>query len=254
MKTLLSIDWDYFVPEDIADDFGQIDAPFFVDQSWRHRYSTDLEQRIITSGEEVGWWDRFPFRDKITTDKVYVTDSHVYSYVLSTSPDYGFPTGFDQTILVDAHHDLWEQREVGVVDCGNWLGLALAHTDTSAYWKQAEWSKEYFSLPEVWEGVVFEEYPMDVESIDAVHIVRSGSWTAPWLDGNFIGFVEDSGLTPARMKEETDRYPLRERWTERMLGEIREYAQQKEDKIAGLEALKSLMEVSDDGKKEGERV
>jgi hypothetical protein len=57
--------------------------------------------------------------------------------------------------------------------------------------------------------------------VDAVHVCRSGCWTAPWLDLKFLKFVEDSKLQPFKLQTGIwDAMQLR--WSEEDIKELLE--------------------------------
>jgi hypothetical protein len=58
-KTLLTIDWDYFIPEDPFLDFGHNESIFMQNEIWHMRAissNIDLIEKIQTNKEEDNFW------------------------------------------------------------------------------------------------------------------------------------------------------------------------------------------------------
>ena len=100
MKTLLSVDFDFCVPEDPNCDLGHYETEDHLDMMWRARGG--LLDTIKTNGEEEGFWASLGGSiDGVRS--TYVSDSHMYAYRLLK--------GIDHIVLVDAHHDCWDMTE-----------------------------------------------------------------------------------------------------------------------------------------------
>jgi len=145
---------------------------------------------------------------------------------------------YDQIITVDAHHDMWgsdgimgsnlfemlvsKEQPKGTIACHNWLRKYLSRqSDTLAYFVQTDWGKEIFKRPEpndpiytdLWDRVE-ERWPEEAD-ITCIHICRSGCWTPPWLDEQFLTFVHDPALPTVSLQED-EWDPMISRWTEEM--------------------------------------
>jgi len=229
-STLLTIDWDYFIPEKLEWDMQHNESLLYLIHLWMGRggFFKDL---IKTNGEEIGWWDRLHHRGyDISEDPIYVSDSHLFAANLGI---------YDQIITVDAHHDMWpagtnyletllgsEQPE-GTVACHNWLRAYLSNVPTTtAYLVQAEWGKKIFGrikpdapdYTDLWERVE-EGWPEEAD-ITCIHICRSGCWTPPWLDDQFLEFVHYPALPTVSLQEgEWD--AMTSRWNDEMRAGIK---------------------------------
>jgi hypothetical protein len=87
---LLSCDWDSFFKNELEAgsldsrkwglfDWGHREAPFFIDTVWGGRGAAFLRQEGVlpgTTGEEVGFWQRFRFTRAC---KTYIAESHAFA-------------------------------------------------------------------------------------------------------------------------------------------------------------------------------
>jgi len=214
MKTLLSIDWDFFVPEDAKFDLGHSESLFFLDFIWQTR--VNLIDKLQTNGEEIEFWSTLrPFITDVSS--VYVSDSHAYAHSLLQ-----VLRNIDHIILVDAHHDCWKADSLGIdknikqIYCHNWLRCWLKAKKTRrATWIVPSWSDGCFILPTDMTSqvkVVSSMNNWEPCKVDQVHVCRSGCWTPPWLDGKFIDFITESRMSPFKLQmNEWD--PLVMRWS-----------------------------------------
>lgn len=219
MKTLLTVDWDYFCPEKPEWDLGHSESLAFLDMMWRTRFG--LMDKITTNGAEKGFWKALGTFGKGTA-LTYVSDSHIFAY--------GLLSGIDHVLIVDAHHDCWKEDSLGVekaqrkVYCHNWLRVWLSKSKKrSATWLVPAWSEGQFSLPDDMKGRVDVIHSIEKwgdKPIDRVHVCRSGCWTPPWLDRKFIEFVEERGGIPIK-QQDGHWNPMVERWSEADLAEVR---------------------------------
>jgi hypothetical protein len=174
---------------------------------------------IKTNGTEEGFWDRLG--DSLDgAMPTYISDSHMYAYHLLK--------GIDHVILVDAHHDCWKEDSLGLekdqgkVYCHNWLRVWLSKGKRRRVtWIQPEWSKGLFEVPKDLRKRVTVESEIKGK-IDRVHVCRSGCWTPPWLDKQFIQFVNSRKSLKVNMQDELPWNPMVERWTEADLKDLRD--------------------------------
>jgi hypothetical protein len=221
MNTLLTVDFDFFIPEKPEWDLGHREAEMFLKMLWtfRGRYMKEMQ----TNGKELTFWDTlqpmFPIKPGMD---VFVSDSHLYAYPLAEEAEL--------IINFDRHHDCYEwptmrQRHVEKkwkVDCGNWVSTWLSmDAKRKALWvypddlNDPERDGDILDLKDnvhVRNGDRFEAMPYSAladwakllhytDDECTVHICRSGCWTPPWLDQKFIDFVKGSGFKPQVMQD-----------------------------------------------------
>ena len=186
MKTLLTVDWDFFVPIDPMLDLAHREASIFLNMLWQARLG--LREQIKTNGTEKGFWKRFGCLAD-NAGPTWVSDSHMFAHNLLA--------GIDHVILVDAHHDCWNQAKKGQVECSDWLRVWLqGGKKRRATWIRSDWSKDLFDVPNDLRDKMSLHTDVDslgIGRIDRVHVCRSGCWTPPWTDRQFIEFVKNRG-------------------------------------------------------------
>jgi len=204
------------VPEDSTFDLGHSESPMFLDMIWQARIG--LFDKIKTNGDEKGFWNRLGGSlDGIVP--TYVSDSHAFAYELLR--------GIDHVLLVDAHHDCWREDGLGVekreikIYCHNWLRVWLSKgRNRRVTWVRPKWSEGLFEIPKDLRKRVSLTDKIDGK-IDRVHICRSGCWTPPWLDKQFVQFVEERKAVVIKLQ--SDQWdPMVERWTEEFLRSLRD--------------------------------
>jgi hypothetical protein len=211
-RTLVSIDFDAFVPEDPMWDFGHMDTPFMSETIWMHRYG--MKDTIRTTGYERMFWREnanLLFRVK---EPVLLSDSHCYAY--DAAEEYGCT----RVVTVDAHHDCWPVAEEGKVHCHDWLKIWLDSRAKNAVWYQPEWSWNLFDTDIVRREPLCRlpklQLQLNQDDEIVLHICRSGPWVAPWLDADFNRFamtaIREHPKRAARVMGDTD--PMKPRWSE----------------------------------------
>jgi hypothetical protein len=224
LKTLVTVDWDFFVPENPNWDMGHEENLLFLNFMWKTR--AGLFDMIKTTGLEKGFWERTGLKAK-AGDYTYVSDSHLFAY--------GLLKGIDNVVLVDAHHDCWKEGGKNVY-CHNWLRLWLEKNKKNrATWVCPEWAAGNFTLPADMDRVTVVHEMPDVSKMNVrdVHICRSGCWTAPWLDKQFIEFVEDRGGWEVPLQVDAWN-PLKERWSQKDFQEMRDQQQKVDEALKGM--------------------
>jgi len=213
MNTLLTVDFDFFVPEKDGWDLGHAEAVFYLKMIWMIRAQLMSEMKL--NGQEQSFWQVLP--KSFTLPKcrdIFVSDSHLCAYNLAED--------INQIILVDRHHDCFEwptfkQMHTDSkykVDCGNWAAVWLGMQphrrllwvypddlgDVSADVNFAVESgrKNRFEAQSYSEFC--KTYKMPRKTDLTVHVCRSGCWVPPWLDLPFCDFVMASGLMPQVMQ------------------------------------------------------
>jgi hypothetical protein len=218
MKTLLSVDFDYFVPEKQEYDFGHSETLMFLSMIWSTRMF--YYDHIKTTGGEEQFWNLLNSKVSVVKSGTFVSESHAYAHSLLH--------GIGHIILVDAHHDCWYGDSLGIdktvkdIYCHNWVREWLkGNKKRRVTWVQPEWSVGNFSVPtDLLDRVtvISEGDDWGVKQIDRVHICRSGCWVPPWLDQKFINFVNNRGGSIVKMQD-GDWDPMVKRWTDEYLQE-----------------------------------
>ena len=200
-RRILSIDWDYFFPDSMPYDMGHSErhGPLMQEILW----STRAASHHQVSGQSLldhyiptippGFWDIV----KGVPKQVYVADSHLKIWVVIS------PLLFAQVTSLDAHHDCAynPQRKLSaktIVDCGNWgyWSRQTFNTGRLDLWYPG-WRK---SSPEQFGGRQRAYKPTTLNyglpapaEYDFVFICRSGAWTPPWFDKDFLWFSQSLG-------------------------------------------------------------
>lgn len=199
-KNLLSIDWDYFIPIKRKWCGSYIENRRNNINIWYKRYFEDIkngeniEKSVRTGRELIGFWNRIKRYFIIKKEmKMYVSDSHKISYYIAKD------NKCDKVINFDAHSDLGYGGLKSLnfeLNCGNWLGKLLKNKIVqkvsiiySPYTYESK--KEFKEINEKFHVSYHEtEDFKDKIAVDYIHICRSGSWTPPWLDAEFYGFIK----------------------------------------------------------------
>jgi hypothetical protein len=128
------------------------------------------------------------------------------------------------------------------VGCGNWLYIWLMGNPkrrlTWVWPEHASWqgAPELPALlaPDIRERIevikfedIGKDNPFSAGKAEAVHVCRSGCWTPPWLDEDFLQFVGER-WDPYSARVLLDKYdeawsPLRIRWDEERLAQVLEH-------------------------------
>lgn len=194
-KTLLTIDWDYFVPEKPRWNLFHAEEDFFIHDIWNlHAVIKDLHNIMKTNGKEKTFVeDITSYKFNLTeVDYIEVSDSHKVAY------DIAIENGITDIISFDAHSDMGYIRN-GNIGCANWLRFFLEENPESmAYMILSEESNEHFNIKEYTENVNITKLDNFIRTgdtiwVDNIHICRSGAWTPPWLDGEFNRFLTKFG-------------------------------------------------------------
>jgi len=234
MKTLLTIDFDFFVPEDQMWDLGHAESPFFMRHIWYTR--ANLMDQMKTNGEEVGFWDRLRDFLKFKTNTVFVSESHLEAFHLT------HPLG--QIINIDRHHDVWEGHN-NLVACDTWghQAMRLRHVQEMKWIHPSDGGFE-INMAGDYMAVAPPKYRKRIKAmamleagmllegteIDTVHVCRSAAWTPPWLDEAFSKFV---AAGPFKEIEQAGDLPVEPRWSEKDFEQAREHKALYESFLAG---------------------
>ena len=215
MKTLLTVDWDFFCEEKPEWDFGHQESLIFLKMLWTTRIGIKAEMR--TTGAESGFWEQLRKVGDLKAP-LWASDSHAYAYQLLK--------GVRRVVLFDAHHDCWMADSLGVdkkargVYCHNWLRVWLnGSKKRSATWVRPGWQK-HCELPDDMKGRVevldrWDGSDLRLDGPVGVHVCRSGCWVPPWLDGAFLAFLGafGRGMEGVCRMQDGEWDPLVQRWT-----------------------------------------
>jgi hypothetical protein len=209
---LLSIDFDFFVREDPLWDLGHIENEFFMDLIWRAR--PHLLGLMKAEGHR-GFWDQL--RKSFTFDReIFVSESHLEAY--------NFVQPFEQIILIDAHHDCWQKEDPLNITCDSWAYYATHVAKCELIWVHPPWvDPTHMEIPSHVRGQV---RTMTMEAlcenfechIDKVHVCRSGCWIPPWLDQEFIEFVNSAGFSKTTTVGRFE--PMKKRWADAEISQL----------------------------------
>ncbi|MDO5516335.1 MAG: arginase [Clostridium sp.] len=204
MNTLLTIDWDYFMPYINMMNTSYMENKSNIINHWYKMYlenkslGKDITKTMRSADFLNAFWDKL--REKFKFDnntKLIVSDSHKEAYYAAKEFD------CDEVLNIDAHTDLGYGGMESLdfeVNCANWLGKLLK--DKAIDKGEIILSPYSIEDPHDFEEINnnFDIEYKDIETIEedsdikAIHICRSGAWTAPWLDCEFKKFIEESGL------------------------------------------------------------
>ncbi|MGI6706308.1 MAG: arginase [Clostridia bacterium] len=203
-KTLLSIDWDYFIFSRSQKGLSCIENDRNVIDLWykryieSKRYGRSIQKLYSLSSDLDRFWENIRRHFNFDQDvNVYVSDSHVLSYHIAKK------SGCREVYLFDAHADLGYGDPLSLdfeVNCANWLGKLFKerHIDKAhiIYSPFTDEKPEYFR----WINRCYQVfYPASQEldqgiKVSVIHVSRSGAWTPPWFDKNFTDFVNGLGI------------------------------------------------------------
>jgi len=201
-KTVLSIDFDYFVRENPMWDFGHNeDQSVFRHTAWIARYmSTNLYEEC----DPAKYADMMPKSMPSELEhagflmknaRMFVADSHKDAYKAIKK------VGECEIYHFDAHSDMYP----GMVDmnCGNWLLKLYESGKCKVNWIYPKWMDEFGGPDNKF------NYNIDVKkfselnavrNVDLVFICRSSAWVPPHLDPQFVEMVYTFGQKIEKVK------------------------------------------------------
>lgn len=200
-KTLLSIDWDYFIIEPIRQDHSYRETRQDIQAKWYQEYLVGIENDFNLEDQyEIGEIYKIFLKQVMPIlrcnkqNQVILTESHAAAYkeAIEMRAEYLY--------LFDAHSDLGYGGMAALsyeVNCANWLGKLLKEGYLQgAFIIYSPYTRE---SPKDFEEIVkryhikflsLKDFLKINPRIDQVHICRSGPWTPPWYDGILYEFVE----------------------------------------------------------------
>lgn len=193
---ILSIDWDYFFPDNFVFDWQfQDNNKIYCETLWPIRWSNRniFDHTIIA--KDVYHPDLQllnGFLDKILINSypsvLVISDTHVDIKILIDNFPKSNIYNFDQ------HHDVYYQDHPIKIDrqldCGNWVSC-LSTQIKSYHLFYPSWRE---STPEESDNNYIDSIsysiPENPPVFDAVFICRSSPWTPSWSDHKWIEFIE----------------------------------------------------------------
>lgn len=181
---VLSVDWDYFYPNDDNYDWGASEkSSFFFDAIWALRVADvnlltgkPILQEYRPRGTKNFWSQ---VRNK---PLLFIADSHKDLYSLLIEPSV--------VVNYDAHHD-FGYEDHGDVGCDNWARIAKERGLITEYhliypvWRKLETETDTLNP-----GITSVRYsPPTPSKYDFIFVCRSGAWTPPWHDKLFDAFA-----------------------------------------------------------------
>lgn len=204
-RSLLSIDWDYFIDTKNYNWGSYIENNKSLNDLWYKRYiqaklsGKDIQKSFRISSELDTFWKKIKNHFQFTKNiRVYVSDSHALSYNIAKENNCRI------VYLFDAHADLGYGGLSSLnfeVNCSNWLGKLLKDkqiTEANIFYSPYTAEKpEYFKpMNSIYNIGYYHFNHLDKNiNVSTIHICRSGAWTPPWLDKKFIKFIDALGFT-----------------------------------------------------------
>lgn len=197
-KAVLSIDFDFFVREELEWDWGHRESDLFLEAIWPIRYSHRNIKRDVDPVVHADFMPDnlryvLPAKGFLPSRSIQVATAESHAALPKFLTMIGNPK-FDLFINMDAHHDM--HNEPPPVNCGNWWVPLFDQTDG--------WSRHVHIFPK-WknpetlgkpvrpiEQMRWDEFHLDntpFALIEAVFICRSGCWVPPHLDPLFNKMV-----------------------------------------------------------------
>lgn len=195
---ILSIDWDYFFPDNLDFDWAMDDKKFFFyEMIWPIRWGhcNLYDHKIIA--KDVYHPDPQllnGFLDKILINSspalLSIADSHTdIQYLINLFPAKVNIYNFDQ------HHDIYYGNELPKrkvqLNCGNWVGYFLYRIESYHLfyppWRES--NPEHVGKLLHTNSISF-TIPESPPAFDMIFICRSSPWTPSWSDNHWIEFIE----------------------------------------------------------------
>lgn len=210
---ILSIDWDYFYPDSAPYDMGHNEnhSPTLSMILWHTRTNSHnlltgeplLDAYVPTVPED--FWSKV-LKNKPT---ILVADSHfrIWDNLLSEN--------FNTVVTsIDAHHDCGYGPLGNRLDCGNWAAHAIKlyrikelHIHYPAWRRTIKEPRRKVAPTSV-------SYTLpEPAKYDRIFMCRSGTWTTPWHDEQFLKLIENSKCPVTFLEELPPRMSLTEAQT-----------------------------------------
>lgn len=226
----ISIDFDFFIREDIAWDFGHNEDDPIFRALWQHRYTSvdlftetdparfaDFSPKHIL-GRLMHKGIEFSALDSAQPRRLGIADSHRHAYNFFRGSN-GRRRRPDVLLNIDAHHDMWARRYRTAVGCDNWVtALAYDWSDVDIVQVYPKWKalglddapavestgrrKVTLTKWDRWHG-----WPEGAIAGD-IFVCLSGTWVPPHHDDTFIDMIHN--ISPVCAESiELERIPVR---------------------------------------------
>jgi len=219
----LTIDFDFFVPEDTMWDMQHAETQLHHKILWLMRH--DLLDKMLTNKLEKTFWQTILHQFNVDEAELSVSDSHAWA--LSD----GELSAADIIVNFDRHHDCWaiekQHAEVGKVACHNWLSWWLMQDcDRELLWVYPDdldlddYDRPIKEVRDQVSQVAWSDFRASKwfgpdDTVISTHVCRSGCWVPPWLDEDFLRFVKAPDFRITNLQEDPDWDPLTPRWADR---------------------------------------
>ena len=225
MKTCLSIDWDFFVKYDDMLDLGFNETFFHIYELWAVREGMHDYKKLMPLGiNPQEYLKKLLKKFDIKKAKMVVAESHceIYEQLYIDGDCYN-------VINLDAHHDIMYHRNPSMqnldisVICSNWVshlinaGILNHYTHVFPLWKQFKdclWTqqlKKFMNNEDygiTWDYIQSNHFLryQNKYKVDVLFICRSGGWTPPCWDKEFVKFVKAFPKRPHIIKRNIENY------------------------------------------------
>jgi len=179
-RAILSIDWDYFFPDEFDFDWSHTERmAFMLEGIWliraySHSMKGEVAINVFNPKVPDNFWKKVCPRKPLL---LVVAESHQDLAQLIYRGDivYNF----------DAHHDCGYQSDE--LDCGSW---AKTEKISEYHLVYPSWRKD---APEIDNDlrpiIVHHDIPTELPRFHVVFVCRSSAWTPPWADKQWMEFV-----------------------------------------------------------------
>lgn len=194
---LLSIDWDYFFPDNFEFDWAMDESQFFFYETiWPIRYS-NMHLRTEQLAKDIYHPDQQllnGFLNKVLINSnpsmLSIADSHTdIQHLINLFPAKVNIYNFDQ------HHDIhyYDRKPSKMkLNCGNWVSY-FRNRINEYHIIYPPWRKdkpEHKDNRLNFSKSVSFDIPEHLPNFDMVFVCRSSPWTPSWSDHNWIEFIE----------------------------------------------------------------
>jgi hypothetical protein len=201
---ILSVDFDYFLPDLSWMDWGHHESALFIQHLWQLRcgdihlktHQSALDYVVPDLERLVHFWDQVLSHDS-AANQVTVADSHLSlgAEIISNQWMVERIDNYDQ------HHDCGYDEAADnspTIECGNWASKLMRTGHLKKYhlhypaWRRQMPERSQAELRRRLgrHGSYDHRLPPKPTTYDLIFICRSGGWTPTWCDNNFSDFVQ----------------------------------------------------------------